>query len=123
MKILAYVLVVAGIINALSAAPSLFGGDVPISAVLARLFGVFALLVGGGILMKNRFAWFLGFACILFGSLCFLAEAVPFALQKQGAERAVILVSSVIGGLLVVAFWGLVWYRKRGYFYAEETDA
>ena len=95
----------------------------PISAVLAWLLGVFALLVGVGILMKNRFAWFLGFACILFGSLSFLAEAVPFALQKQGAERAVILVSSVIGGLLVGAFWGLVWYRKRGYFSAKETDA
>jgi len=123
MRILAYVLVVAGVINALSAVPSLFGGAVPISAVLALLFGLLALVVGVGILMKSRFAWFLGFACILFGSLSFLAEAVPFALQKQGAERAVILVSSVIGGLLVGAFWELVWYRKRGYFSVKETDA
>jgi hypothetical protein len=123
MKILAYFLVLAGIVGVLGAAPALFGGAGRLKAVFALIDGLMALLVGAGILKKKRFAWPLGFAFILMGALYFIAEVVPFALQKQGAERTVILASCVIGSALVCIFWASVWYRQRIYFSAEETDA
>ncbi len=72
--------------------------------------------VAFGILKKRPFAWPLGFFLIGLSAIYYVLSLLPFALEKTGFERAVLLSASIIGALLVTLYWGFIWHRQRIYF-------
>lgn len=55
----------------------------------------------------------IGFVVIWSNAAAFCLKILSFALTKDGVERSVLILSSVVMPCLVAAYWHRYWQRKR----------
>jgi len=89
----------------------------------AGLLGILLVVIAVGLWRRRLFAWRLGFVAISFASVLPVAEVCLQLPAVSTNEKIIIVSSSVIGGILCVAFWSVVWYYRRNWFLIEGQRA
>lgn len=119
-EIVAVIVGLLGIANLAGIVPAIRAGAPALEIALILIFGACAVIVAAGILKKKRGCRPYGYAAILSAAAYFAVSVWYFATQKEGVERLVLLSASIVGALLVSAFWCFVWYRQQKYFLPDE---
>ena len=117
MKTAAIIIAMFGILN-MRAIPQAFQLSNPrwLLMLLAGVFGVLLFSLAIGIWFKKKFAWYLGFVGIAWGSAYFLARILYALPHDSNSQKLVISVSCVGVAALVAGFWSVIWYHQKRWF-------
>jgi hypothetical protein len=124
MRVLTIIVALCGILSFLSLPAGLFSsGSAPWPVLLAySVFGAFLIWIAVGIWKRRLAAWRFGFVAIVLCTVDCIVE-ICFALPDVSTvQKFIIIISSLVGGILVAAFWSFIWYRQKNWF-AHETVA
>jgi hypothetical protein len=119
MRITAVIIAIFGILN-LRALPAAFhqidNRRWPLM-LLASVLGVLLLTAAIGIWTKKIFTWYLGFIAIAWASASFVAQVFYSLPDVSNKQKVIIRVSCLVGAVLVAAYWSIVWYRQKKWFF------
>ena len=118
MKKVAIIIAIFGVLNlrALSGVFDMVNNPRWPLMLLASISGALLLSVAIGIWMRWIFAWHLGFVALVLTLVYFIA-GVFFTLPAVSInQKVIILVSCFVGGILVAAYFSIIWYRQKKWF-------
>ena len=89
--------------------------------LLASVLGILLLTAAIGIWTQKKFAWYLGFLAIAWASVYFGAQVLYSLPEVSNVQKVIICVLCLVGAVLVTAFWSIVWYRQKKWFFQMST--
>jgi lipopolysaccharide export LptBFGC system permease protein LptF len=72
---------------------------------------------------RPRFAWWLGLALGIISYAAFLYFVVTNSMRQPGADFVTSAVLPAVGISLIALFSGIQWYRRKGAFSDDDTNA
>ena len=123
MRIAAIIIAIFGAMNLMALPRAFHFADNPRwpLTLLACILGILLLSVAVGIWRRRIFAWQLGFGAIVLSAAYFFAEVCFTLPAVTVSQKVVILISCFVGGVLVAAYWSVVWYRQRKWFINDQV--
>jgi hypothetical protein len=124
MKIAAAFIALGGVLSFLSFPVGVLSATSsrwPVSLAYSIL-GAWLIWIAFGIWKRRIAAWRHGFAAIVLSSVAFVVQVCLDLPAVSTNQKAVIIISCSVGGILFGAYWSFIWYRQKNWF-AHETVA
>ena len=118
MKIVAILIALVGVLNFLSFPVGIFkAGSLPWPFLLAySSFGALLIWIAVGVWKRRMAAWRHGFVAIVLSAVAFVGQVCFELPAGSTGEKAIIVIASFVGGILVATYWSFRWYRQKNWF-------
>jgi hypothetical protein len=123
MKVVAIIVALCGVLGFLSFPVGILSsGSSPWPLLLAdSVFGAFLIWIAVGIWKRRMAAWRYGFVAIVLIAVTFVVQVCFELPAVSTVQKIVIIISCLVGGIPVAAYWSFVWYRQKKWFSHENV--